>query len=90
MLFHLSLCTADEQQRVLGQLDDEAARHPRHVSARLAPALAGLRLGVEGGSFDADGTADGGRARRLLGWSTDGHWLRPDPSPGAGLEPDRG
>ncbi|MER6613196.1 hypothetical protein [Streptomyces xantholiticus] len=90
MLFHLSLCTADEQQRVLGQLGDEAARHPRHVSARLAPALAGLRLGVAGGSFDADGTADGGRARRLLGWSTDGHWLRPDPSPGAGLEPDRG
>ncbi|QIP85054.1 hypothetical protein GLX30_14625 [Streptomyces sp. Tu 2975] len=85
MLFHLSLCTADEQQRVLGQVADEAARHPRHVAARLAPALAGLRLVAAGGSFGGDGTADGGRARRLLGWSTDGHWLRPDPSPGAGL-----
>lgn len=50
------------------------------LTARLAPALAGLRLVVEGGVFDPDGTADGGRARRLLGWTTDGHWLAADPT----------
>ena len=55
-------------------------RHPAHVTARLAPALAGLRLVADGGSFAPDGTADGGRARRLLGWTTDGHWLAPDPT----------
>ncbi|MFE0104558.1 hypothetical protein [Streptomyces sp. NPDC059009] len=80
LLFHLSLCDADAQARVLTWLDEEAARHPAHVAARLAPALTGLRLIASGRSFDADGTAERGAARRLLGWSTDGHWLRPDPT----------
>ncbi|MFJ2931760.1 hypothetical protein ACIO8G_03220 [Streptomyces sp. NPDC087219] len=38
------------------------ARHPAHVAAPPAPALAGLRLVADGGSFAADGTADAGRA----------------------------
>ncbi|WP_031487030.1 hypothetical protein [Streptomyces bicolor] len=76
MVFHLSLCTPDEQRRVVAGLDEEAARHPAHVTARLAPALAGLLLVAEGGAFGPAGTADGGRARRFLGWSTDGHWMR--------------
>ncbi|MFF3288141.1 hypothetical protein [Streptomyces sp. NPDC003023] len=83
MLFHLSLCDTEQRDRVLGQLDEEVARHPWHVGARLGPATAGLRLAAAGGHFAADGTADGGRARRLLGWTTDGHWMRtapPDPS----------
>ncbi|AZQ38171.1 hypothetical protein EJ357_35870 [Streptomyces cyaneochromogenes] len=75
-LFHLSLCPPDEQLRVIAGLDEQTARHPAHVTTRLAPALAGLVLVAEGGSFGADGTADGGRARRLTGWSTDGHWMR--------------
>ncbi|MFH8790264.1 hypothetical protein [Streptomyces roseoverticillatus] len=83
MLFHLSLCLPDEQAAVLAALDDEAARHPGHVAARLAPALAGLRLTAEGGSFDADGTADGGRARRFLGWATERHWMRDAPGSSA-------
>ena len=53
-----------------------AARHPAHVTTRLAPALAGLVLAVEGGTFGGDGTADAGRARRFVGWSTDRHWMR--------------
>ncbi|MEV6508054.1 hypothetical protein AB0M61_18310 [Streptomyces sp. NPDC051642] len=80
LVFHLSLCPPTEQRRVLADLEAEAARHPAHVTARLAPALAGLRLVADGGTFAPDGTADGGRARRLLGWTTDGHWLATDPT----------
>ncbi|MEU8784405.1 hypothetical protein [Streptomyces sp. NPDC048637] len=76
LLFFLALCTPAEQTRLLGGLGEETARHPAHVAARLAPALAGLHLVAAGGSFTADGTALGGRARRFLGWSTEDHWLR--------------
>lgn len=80
LVFHLSLCAPAEQRRVLDDLDAEAARHADHVAARLAPVLAGLRLVADGGGFAPDGTADGGRGRRLLGWTTDGHWLATDPT----------
>lgn len=76
MLFALSLCPPDEQRQFLTTLDEETARHPAHVRSRLAPALAGLVRTAEGGTFDADGTADGGRAHRFLGWSTGRHWMR--------------
>jgi hypothetical protein len=79
MLFHLSLCPPGEERRMIAGLREETARHPAHVAARLAPALAGLTLIAEGGAFDADGTADDGRARRLLGWSTDGHGMQNQP-----------
>ncbi|MET8228385.1 hypothetical protein ACWERY_32005 [Streptomyces sp. NPDC004082] len=73
MVFYLSLCSTGERDRVLASLPEELARHPRHVAGRLAPALTGLRQVTEGG------TADEGAGRLLLGWTTDGHWLRPDP-----------
>ncbi|WP_435796909.1 hypothetical protein [Streptomyces flaveolus] len=73
MLLHLSLCTPGGRSRVLAWLPEEAARHPWHVAARLAPALTGLRQVAEGGS------AHEGEGRMLLGWSTGDHWLRPDP-----------
>ncbi|MFI9150921.1 hypothetical protein [Streptomyces sp. NPDC053367] len=73
MLFHLSLCTPGGRARTLAWLAGEAARHPWHVAVRLAPALTGLRQVSEGGS------AREGEGRMLLGWSTGGHWLRPDP-----------
>ncbi|WP_081236408.1 hypothetical protein [Streptomyces viridosporus] len=76
MVFHLSLCPPEEQRRIITSLGEETARHPAHVATRLAPALAGLTLVTEGGAFGDDGTADGGCARRFLGWSTDGHWMR--------------
>jgi len=76
MVFHLSLCPVEEQERVVAGLKEAAARHPSHVTTRLAPALAGLVLVVEGGTFGGDGTADAGRARRFVGWSTDRHWMR--------------
>ncbi|MFJ6574998.1 hypothetical protein ACIQMY_03455 [Streptomyces sp. NPDC091368] len=80
MLFHLSTCDEDAAAGVLGWIPEETARHPFHVAARLAPALAGLRLVADGGAFGADGVADGGRARRLTGWTTSGHWLITDPT----------
>jgi hypothetical protein len=73
MLFFLSLCTPQQQTASLSWMPEETARHPTHVSGRLAPALTGLRQVAEGGSAAA------GNGRRLLGWSTDGHWMRPDP-----------
>ncbi|UUU27324.1 hypothetical protein [Streptomyces sp. DSM 40750] len=76
MVFHLSLCPTEEQRQVIVGLHEETARRPAHVATRLAPSLAGLALVAEGGTFGKDGTRDGGRARRFLGWSTDGHWMR--------------
>lgn len=73
-VFHLSLCTPEAQERVIADLDAEAARHPAHVAARLAPALTGLRQAAAGGA------ADEGAGRVLLGWTTGPHWLRPDPA----------
>ncbi|WP_405787590.1 hypothetical protein OG753_06555 [Streptomyces sp. NBC_00029] len=76
MLFHLSLCEDAERAAVLEWIEADILRRPPLVQARLAPALAGLRLVAAGGSFGADGTGERGRARRLLGWSTDEHWMR--------------
>ncbi|GHH43673.1 hypothetical protein [Streptomyces candidus] len=75
MLFHLSLCEPGARDRVLAALEDETGRFPQHVADRVRPAVEGLRLLANGGEFDEDGTADGGRARRFLGWSTGGHWM---------------
>ncbi|MFD9407638.1 hypothetical protein ACFWBN_11560 [Streptomyces sp. NPDC059989] len=44
LLFHLSLCTADEQASVLAWIDARAARHPVRTAVRIALPLAGLRL----------------------------------------------
>ncbi len=71
MIFHLSLCDPATQARVIAELDEETARHPDHVAARLAPALTGLR------QVAAGGTADSGGGRRFLGWTTQRHWLLP-------------
>ncbi|GKQ35793.1 hypothetical protein [Streptomyces sp. A012304] len=73
MLFHLSLCGPQEQSRTLAWLPQELTRHPSEVSHRLAPALAGLRQTADGGP------ADSGTGRRLLGWTTNGHWLAAEP-----------
>ncbi|MCB5181565.1 hypothetical protein [Streptomyces antimicrobicus] len=75
MLFHLSLCAPERQAAVVDRLAVEAARQPWHVAARLGPAVAGLRMVAAGGTFGPDGTAQGGLARRFLGWSTGGHWM---------------
>ncbi|MFF3916725.1 hypothetical protein ACFYZB_25190 [Streptomyces sp. NPDC001852] len=77
MVFHLSLCAPQEQRRVLDLMTEETARRPWHIAGRLAPALTGLRQVMDGAPADA------GAGRRLLGWSTGGHWFRADPGPSA-------
>lgn len=76
MLFHLSLCEDAERAAVLEWIEADIVPRPLLVPVRRAPALAGLRLVAAGGSFGADGTGERGRARRLLGWSADEHWMR--------------
>lgn len=73
MLFHLPLCDPAEQARVIAGLDEEAARFPAHVAARLAPALTGLRQAAAGAAPDSSG------GRLLLGWTTRPHWLAQAP-----------
>ncbi|MFF4422302.1 hypothetical protein ACFY04_16215 [Streptomyces sp. NPDC001549] len=48
LLFHLALCDADEQARVLTWIDVRAARLPARAAARIALPLAGLRLAAAG------------------------------------------
>ncbi|MEV7414757.1 hypothetical protein [Streptomyces sp. NPDC089919] len=84
MVFHLSMCPPDGQAAAVRRIALEAARQPWHTAARLAPAVAGLRLAAEGGTFDADGTALGGLARRFQGWTTTGHWMRRRPGAASG------
>ncbi|MFC9281620.1 hypothetical protein [Streptomyces collinus] len=76
MVFHLSLCPPDQQRDALERVAHACAQQPWHVAGRLTPALTGLRQALSGGQ------ADDGSGRRLLGWSTGGHWLREDPASG--------
>ncbi|WP_405789615.1 hypothetical protein [Streptomyces sp. NBC_01367] len=46
LLFHLALCDADEQARVLTWIDARAARLPARTAARIALPLIDLRLAV--------------------------------------------
>lgn len=73
MLFFLSLSTSEEQQAFPVDVEQRLVRQPQHVQARIAPAVAGLAYVINGGKFEADGTA--GDGRRLLGWTTTGHWM---------------
>ncbi|MFE0463391.1 hypothetical protein ACFW1A_29480 [Kitasatospora sp. NPDC058965] len=73
LVCYLSLCEPVVQARVIGELAGLAERQPRHVAARLAPVLTGLRSAAAGGS-----PQDGG-GRQLLGWSTGPHWLAAEP-----------
>ncbi|MFF9130217.1 hypothetical protein [Streptomyces sp. NPDC014806] len=75
LVFFLALCPPGEQRRVVDRLTEELARQPWHVRGRLAPAVTGLRQVAEGGA------ADDGDGRRLLGWTTGGHWLCEEPEP---------
>jgi hypothetical protein len=76
MLFFMAMCRRDDQIALSAWVQDGAGRHREHAIRRLAPALAGLRHVLAGGSLD-DGSAPD--ARRFLGWSVGGHWMRDEP-----------
>ncbi|MCO5996332.1 transcriptional regulator [Actinoallomurus rhizosphaericola] len=73
VVFFLSLCGLADQITVIAGIQEEARRHPEHVVRRLAPVLAGLRHVLVGGRLDDDSAPN---ARRLTGWSANGHWMR--------------
>ncbi|WP_211588737.1 hypothetical protein [Allorhizocola rhizosphaerae] len=73
MLFYLSQTAPAIQRRFVTDAQSSLNSQADHVQLRLQPALDGLSHILDGGSFDQSGTA--GTARRLLGWSTNGHWL---------------
>jgi hypothetical protein len=72
-VFFMALCGLEDQISVMAWIQDEARRQPDHAARRLAPVVAGLRHVLVGGSLD-DGSAP--TARRFLGWSANGHWMR--------------
>ncbi|MGW6706443.1 hypothetical protein ACWGDE_16330 [Streptomyces sp. NPDC054956] len=47
LLFHLSMCDAEQRAAVLGWIEDETARLPPGTAARLAPRVARLRRAME-------------------------------------------
>ncbi|MGI5183594.1 hypothetical protein ACQEVZ_45810 [Dactylosporangium sp. CA-152071] len=78
LVFYLSMPGADPAEFVRTVRSD-ADGLPFHVQIRLQPAIGGLEHVVTGGTFPPDGTAAPDR-RRLLGWSTRGHWMLPSRS----------
>ena len=78
-IFLLSFCDPVAQRRALAELQAEVAAAPdRGWAERFQPAVAGLRLVLDGGRFDTDGHGPGPElAVRFLGWSVGKHWLFP-------------
>ena len=72
MIFFLSIAGDDESLPFLALAREET---PEPLRERFAPALRGLELAARGGRFGPDGTAEGGAARRFLGWTLGKHWL---------------
>ncbi len=73
MLFFLALSAQDDQTAFPAHAEQWLASQPEHVQIRLAPAVTGLAHVISGGRFDSHGRA--GTGRRLLGWTTTGHWM---------------
>ncbi|QKW38345.1 hypothetical protein HUT06_33645 [Actinomadura sp. NAK00032] len=71
-VFYLALCSLKEQVSAIAWMQDELDRQPAHTVRRLDPVLAGLRHVLAGGTLD---TGSAAHTRRLLGWSTTGHWM---------------
>ncbi|MCA2217155.1 hypothetical protein [Jidongwangia harbinensis] len=75
LVFYLSLCEPADVTTRLAHWSRDLDNRPGHVRAALAPALAGLAHVAAGNTVAPDGTA--GTGRRLLGWTTDRHWMAP-------------
>ncbi|MBX9696432.1 MAG: hypothetical protein K2Z81_28855, partial [Cyanobacteria bacterium] len=77
MLFYLSLLDKDGLDSFLEWGVQFFSSQPEEFRVRFEPAMTGLRLTIDGGSFAVDGTHPSG-ARRFLGWSDSRHWILPD------------
>lgn len=78
LICYLSMPGAGDPRGVLTDLHADLAAAPAVVRERLTPALVGLGYIAAHGRFTDDTTPAGGR--RLLAWTTGGHWLRPPAS----------
>jgi hypothetical protein len=76
LVFFLALVERNEVDAFLSWAGERLGRQTPAFRERFAPALRGLALAAAGGRFDPDGTAEGGAARRFLGWAVGGHWLQ--------------
>lgn len=74
VVFLLSIAGDGAQREFVDVAPYRLGAQAPSVRWRLTPVLAGLEHVVDGGSVGADGRA--GSGRRLLGWSTGGHWMR--------------
>lgn len=75
-VFYLSFCSSEELERHL----ENAHKILKHslnlkLAPLLMPALTGLEAIIQGSSFDDSGYTAKGRGRRLLGYTSDKHWL---------------
>jgi hypothetical protein len=77
MLFFASLTDLETQRALVRWTRGALAEQDPAFAERFAPAVAGLAMAVEGGSFGPDGTAtfERAKAQRFLGWTTGNHWL---------------
>lgn len=69
MLFYLSKLNRSEQREFLQQAQTLLTDHANEFASRFQPALEGLRNVIEAKPVDT------GHGKRLLGWTTSGHWL---------------
>ena len=74
LVFYLSLPDSGDPRLLIDEFHTDLAEAPATVRAMLSPVVTGLGYVAAGGRFtDGRTPADG---RRLLGWTTDGHWMR--------------
>jgi hypothetical protein len=74
MVFALSMLPAGQCRDAVGRVAAAGDAHRGRAGTRLRPAVEGLRAVEAGAGFAPDGTTIWG-GRRLLGWTTEQHWL---------------
>ena len=76
MIFFLSLSDPGSIEPFLSWANEHLGAQGEGFRRRFSPALRGLEIAARGGDLDAAERA--GTARRLLGWTTERHWLLSD------------
>jgi hypothetical protein len=76
MVFFLSLVPAGREELFLSRAEGRLREQPPGLQERMRPALEGLERAVRGLPVEAPPSPGRpGGARRLLGWTTERHWL---------------
>jgi hypothetical protein len=73
-IFLLSLREAEVQRSAVVRLEERLAEQHKDWVARFRPAVAGLRMVIDGGRFGPDGRSPDGGVR-FLGWAAGRHWM---------------